>query len=101
MTTLVPRARVSGNHAGSPSPGLREPRWFDVAPTRSVRGVSSDANAAHTRVRSERPSDGVLLITLDDPERLNATGAEGLAALQEKRRPDFRSAATGETGAPS
>ena len=28
------------------------------------------------RLRVERPSPGVLLITLDDPERLNATGAE-------------------------
>ena len=37
-------------------------------------------------------------------EMLNFLGpdaAEGLAALQEKRRPDFSSRATGETGAPS
>jgi enoyl-CoA hydratase len=32
--------------------------------------------AIYTHLRFERPSDGVLLITLDDPERLNATGAE-------------------------
>jgi enoyl-CoA hydratase len=32
--------------------------------------------APYTHLRFERPSDGVLLITLDDPERLNATGAE-------------------------
>jgi enoyl-CoA hydratase len=32
--------------------------------------------APYTHLRFERPSDGVLLITLDDPERLNATGAD-------------------------
>jgi enoyl-CoA hydratase len=33
-----------------------------------------DSYARYTHLRFERPSDGVLLITLDDPERLNATG---------------------------
>jgi enoyl-CoA hydratase len=41
----------------------------------------SDAYAAFTHLRFERPSDGVLLITLDDPDRLNATGAEMHAQL--------------------
>jgi enoyl-CoA hydratase len=35
-----------------------------------------DPYAGYTHLRFERPSDGVLLITLDDPERLNATGPE-------------------------
>ena len=35
-----------------------------------------DRYAAYTRLRFERPSDGVLLVTLDDPDRFNATGAE-------------------------
>ncbi|MET0910408.1 MAG: enoyl-CoA hydratase-related protein, partial [Ilumatobacteraceae bacterium] len=35
-----------------------------------------DRYAAYTKLKFERPSDGVLLITLDDPDRLNATGAE-------------------------
>ena len=35
-----------------------------------------DPYAAYTHLRFDRPSDGVLLITLDDPERLNATGAD-------------------------
>jgi enoyl-CoA hydratase len=38
--------------------------------------VSSDPYAAYTHLRFERPSDGVLLMTLDDPDRLNATGAD-------------------------
>jgi enoyl-CoA hydratase len=36
----------------------------------------ADPYAAYTHLRFERPRDGVLLITLDDPERLNATGAD-------------------------
>ena len=35
-----------------------------------------DPYAAYTHLRFDRASDGVLLITLDDPERLNATGAD-------------------------
>ena len=35
-----------------------------------------DPYAAYTHLRVERPSDGVLLLTLDDPERLNATGPD-------------------------
>jgi len=35
-----------------------------------------DPYAVYTHLRFERPSDGVLLITLDDPERLNATGPD-------------------------
>ena len=38
--------------------------------------MSSDPYESYTKLRFERPSDGVLLITLDDPDRLNATGAE-------------------------
>jgi enoyl-CoA hydratase len=41
-----------------------------------VRIVDTDPYAEYTRLRIERPSDGVLQITLDDPERLNATGPE-------------------------
>lgn len=37
---------------------------------------TNDPYAVYTHLRFERPSDGVLLITLDDPERLNATGPE-------------------------
>jgi enoyl-CoA hydratase len=36
----------------------------------------SDPYADFTHLRVEGPSDGVLLITLDDPGKLNATGAE-------------------------
>lgn len=47
---------------------------------RRVSDVSADADlhqyAQYTHLRFERPADGVLLITLDDPERLNATGAD-------------------------
>ena len=35
-----------------------------------------DPYGAYTHLRFDRPSDGVLRITLDDPERLNATGAD-------------------------
>ena len=35
-----------------------------------------DPYARFTHLRFERPSDGVLLITLDDPDRLNATGPD-------------------------
>ncbi|TFH18596.1 MAG: hypothetical protein E4H05_05420, partial [Acidimicrobiales bacterium] len=35
-----------------------------------------DRYAAYTHLRFERPGDGVLLVTLDDPDRLNATGAD-------------------------
>jgi len=35
-----------------------------------------DPYRAYTHLRFDRPSDGVLRITLDDPERLNATGAD-------------------------
>jgi len=42
---------------------------------RRVRSVS-DPYADFTHLRVEGPSDGVLLITLDDPGKLNATGAE-------------------------
>ena len=38
--------------------------------------MSFDPYEPYTHLRFERPSDGVLLITLDDPERLNATGAD-------------------------
>jgi enoyl-CoA hydratase len=38
--------------------------------------VTDDPYAAYTHLRFERPGDGVLLITLDDPDRLNATGPE-------------------------
>ena len=38
--------------------------------------ASTDPYAAYTHLRFDRPSDGVLLVTLDDPERLNATGAD-------------------------
>ena len=37
---------------------------------------TDDPYAAYTHLRFERPSAGVLLITLDDPDRLNATGPE-------------------------
>ena len=37
---------------------------------------ATDPYATYTKLRFERPSDGVLLITLDDPDRLNATGAD-------------------------
>ena len=37
---------------------------------------SGDLYAPFTRLRFERPSDGVLLITLDDPAKLNATDGE-------------------------
>jgi enoyl-CoA hydratase len=37
---------------------------------------TDDTYAAYTHLKFERPSAGVLLITLDDPERLNATGAD-------------------------
>jgi enoyl-CoA hydratase len=40
-----------------------------------VRRVDDDPYASFDRLRMERPSDGVLLITLDDPSRLNATDA--------------------------
>ena len=35
--------------------------------------MTSDPYASYERLRFEHPSDGVLLITLDDPDRLNAT----------------------------
>ncbi|MGI9646827.1 MAG: enoyl-CoA hydratase/isomerase family protein [Ilumatobacteraceae bacterium] len=35
--------------------------------------MAADPYEPFTRLRFERPSDGVLLITLDDPDRLNAT----------------------------
>ena len=38
--------------------------------------MSADPYETYTKLRFERPSDGVLLITLDDPDRLNATGAD-------------------------
>jgi enoyl-CoA hydratase len=41
-----------------------------------VTAPTADPYADFTHLRIERPSDGVLLITLDDPERLNATGPE-------------------------
>ncbi len=36
----------------------------------------ADRYAEFTHLRLERPSEGVLLITLDDPDRLNATGPQ-------------------------
>jgi len=41
-----------------------------------VSATADDPYAAYTHLRFERPGDGVLLITLDDPDRLNATGPE-------------------------
>ncbi len=38
--------------------------------------TSTDPYARYTHLRFDRPADGVLLMTLDDPDRLNATGAD-------------------------
>ena len=38
--------------------------------------MTADTYAPYTRLRFERPADGVLLITLDDPAKLNATDGE-------------------------
>jgi enoyl-CoA hydratase len=41
-----------------------------------VSDATIDPYAAYTHLRFDRRADGVLLVTLDDPERLNATGAD-------------------------
>ena len=38
--------------------------------------MTADPYAAYTRLRFERPDEGVLLITLDNPDALNATDAD-------------------------
>ena len=42
--------------------------------------MSDETYEQYTRLEFERPGDGVLLITLDDPDKLNAT--DGTMHLQ-------------------